>query len=391
MKNSNHKHASPMNKEPIYLDYNATTPIDPEVAEAMLPYLYEHFGNPSSIHPYGKATRRAIDHARQQVASLINCQSDEIIFTSGGTESNNMVIKGVAQARQTHGNHIIVSSVEHPAILEPCAYLADYEYKITHVPVNHYGQVSPNDIEKALTPATILISIMLANNEVGTLQPVQEISRLAHARDVLMHTDAAQAIGKIPVDVQHLDIDYLTIAGHKLYAPKGIGALYIRSTRSLPKFMHGASHELNRRAGTENVLGIVGLGQAAEIAGRDLQTNMHHMQAMRDRLLNGLRSNIDNLQRNGHPEHCLPNTLSVSFQHVEANTLLEQISVEVAASAGAACHADQVTVSTVLKAMNLSLDYAMGTIRFTTGKATTPADIDRTVKIVAEAVSELRS
>lgn len=376
---------------PIYLDYNATTPIDSEVAEAMLPYLYEHFGNPSSAHLYGRVAHKAVEDARQQVATLLNCHPAEVVFTSGGTESNNMAVKGVAEARRAEGRHIITSAVEHPAVLEPARVLARRGYDVTILPVDEYGMVSVREVEKALTPGTILVSIMMANNEVGTLQPIAEIAELAHAHGALVHTDAAQAVGKVPVDVAALGVDFLTVAGHKLYAPKGIGALFLRSGIVLPKFMHGASHEDNRRAGTENVLEIVGLGKAAEVAQRGLEQNANHMRAMCDRLYEGLLAKLEGVRRNGHPRQCLPNTLSVSFQGVQANTLLERISGLVAASAGAACHADQVTVSAVLSAMGVPLDFAMGTVRLSVGKFTTQAEVDTAIQCIAEAVQVLRA
>lgn len=376
---------------PIYLDYNATTPIDREVAEAMLPYLYEHFGNPSSAHAYGRVAREAVEQARAQVAALLNCRPEEVIFTSGGTESNNMVIKGVAAAYAERGRHIITSAVEHPAILEPCEVLARRGYEVTVLPVDGYGRVDPEDVARAIRADTILISIMLANNEVGTLQPVAEIAQIARAHGVLMHTDAAQAVGKMPVDVAALGVDFLSVAGHKLYAPKGVGALYVREGVSLPKFMHGASQERDRRAGTENVLEIVGLGKAAEIARRDLPQHVAHMQALRDCLYKGLAERLDGVRHNGHPEQTLPNTLSIGFRGVEANALLERIGKRVAASAGAACHADRVTISHVLKAMGVPLEFAKGTLRLSTGRLTTPQEIDEAVEVIAEAVQALRN
>jgi len=382
-----------MTPSAIYLDYNATTPIDRRVAEAMTPYLYEHFGNPSSAHPYGVAAKRAVEHARAQVASLLGCQPAEIVFTSGGSEANNNAIKGVASAYRALGNHIITSAIEHPAVLEPCRWLENQGYRITVLPVDADGLVDPAAVERALTPDTILVTVMHANNEVGTIQKIAAIAAIAHRHDVLMHTDAAQSMGKIPVQVDELGVDLLSVAGHKMYAPKGVGALYIRSGVRLTKFVHGADHEANRRAGTENVLEIVGLGQAAEIAGQDLERNAAHMRAMRDRLWAGLTLELDTpglLKLNGHPDERLPNTLSVSFRAVEANTLLSEIGEQVAASAGAACHADQVDVSTVLAAMQVPLEYAMGTVRFSVGKMTTAEEIDRAVEIVSGAVRRLQ-
>ncbi|HEC21481.1 MAG TPA: cysteine desulfurase [Chloroflexi bacterium] len=380
-----------MPEKPVYLDYNATTPVDAEAVAAMLPYLSERFGNPSSAHPYGREARQAVERARAQVADLLGCQPEEIVFTGGGTESNNTVIKGVAEAYREQGKHIITTAIEHPAVLEPCEWLATRGYQVTILPVDEHGRLTPATLEKALMPGTILVSVMLANNEIGTIQPLAEVARLAHARGALVHTDAAQATGKIPVDVKALGVDFLSVAGHKLYAPKGVGALYIREGLRLPKFMHGASHEANRRAGTENVPGIVALGQAAEVARRDLSENMAHMRAMRDRLWEGLSARIPDIRRNGHTEHGLPNTLSVSFRNVEANALLERISDRVAASAGAACHADEVSVSAVLQAIGLPLEYAMGTLRLSVGKMTTPQEIDTAVAALVEAVGELRT
>ena len=380
-----------MPEKPVYLDYNATTPVDAEAVAAMLPYLSERFGNPSSAHPYGREARQAVERARAQVADLLGCQPEEIVFTGGGTESNNTVIKGVAEAYREQGKHIITTAIEHPAVLEPCEWLATRGYQVTILPVDEHGRLTPATLEKALMPGTILVSVMLANNEIGTIQPLAEVARLAHARGALVHTDAAQAMGKIPVDVKALGVDFLSVAGHKLYAPKGVGALYIREGLRLPKFMHGASHEANRRAGTENVPGIVALGQAAEVARRDLSENMAHMRAMRDRLWEGLSARIPDIRRNGHAEHGLPNTLSVSFRNVEANALLERISDRVAASAGAACHADEVSVSAVLQAIGLPLEYAMGTLRLSVGKMTTPQEIDTAVAALVEAVGELRT
>jgi cysteine desulfurase len=376
----------------IYLDTNATTPIDPRVAQAMEPYLHEIFGNPSSSHVYGIKAREAVERAREQVAGLLGCQPAEIVFTSGGTESNNMAIRGAAAALKSRGNHIITSAVEHPAVLEPCRYLESQGFRITVLPVDEFGRVDPTKAAAAITDETILISIMHANNEVGTIQPIEEISKLARERGVMFHTDAAQSVGKIPVRVDKFGIDLLSIAGHKFYAPKGVGALYIRSGVEIEKLMYGASHEAGRRAGTENVLEIVGLGQAAEIADDDLNTNAAHMSEIRDRLWQGLQDELDDPQSmrlNGHRDQRLPNTLSVSFRGVEANTLLAKIGNRVAASAGAACHAEGVDVSSVLRAMDVPLAYAMGTIRFSVGKRSTAAEIDQAVQVVIKEINVL--
>ena len=265
---------------PLYLDYNATSPIAPEVADAMLPYLYEHFGNPSSLHAFGLQVKFALENARKQVASAINCDPEEIIFTSGGTESNNLAIRGYAFANRHKGQHIITSAIEHPAVIEVCRYLETQGFQVTILPVDRYGLVNPTDLKNALTPSTILVSIMHANNEVGTIEPIRELTQIAHSVDAIFHTDAAQTLGKIPVDVQALGVDMLSIAGHKLYAPKGVGALYVRNGVQLAKLMYGANHEVGRRPGTENVLEIVGLGQACEIAQRDLEKNMARIHSL---------------------------------------------------------------------------------------------------------------
>ena len=375
---------------PIYLDYNATTPIAREVADAMMPYLYEHFGNPSSSHPYGVATRQAVEAARAQVAALLNCQPTEVVFTSGGTESNNYAIKGVALAHRERGNHVITSAVEHPAVGKVCQWLETQGFRVTVLPVNEFGLVAPADLEQAITSDTLLVTVMHANNEVGTIQPITELAEIAHRHGTLLHTDAAQSVGKIPVDVNVLGVDLLSVAGHKLYAPKGIGALYVRSGVRLAKLLHGAGHEGGRRPGTENVLEIVGLGQACQAARRDLEKNAAHFRAMRDRLHQDLVRELGegSVRLNGHPEKRLPNTLSLGFHSVAAHTLLAEIGEQVAASAGSACHADTVSISAVLKAMQVPVDWAMGTVRFSTGRATTAEEIDRVVGIVAEAVRQ---
>jgi len=378
-------------KKPIYLDYNATTPHDPEVIAAMRPYLEEHFGNPSSSHWYGIQTKKAIENARIQVAVLLNCEPDEIVFTSGGTESNNYAIKGVAFSLQGKGNHIITTQIEHPAVIEVCKFLEQCGFEVTYLPVDEFGLVNLSDLEKAIKPQTILITIMHANNEIGTIQPIEQISKLAKELGIITHTDAAQSVGKIPTDVNVLGVDLLSIAGHKIYAPKGIGALYIRRGLHLEKFIHGADHERGRRAGTKNVLEIVGLGKACEIAKRDLEKNMLQMREMRDRLHNGLRERLEGIKLNGHPEKRLPNTLNLSFQGIEANMLLSKIKDYVAASAGAACHAAGVEISYVLKAMNVPQKWARGALRFSTGRMTTSSEIKKAINIIVNFVIELRN
>ncbi len=382
------KNTKPLN--PIYLDYNATTPIEKEVAEAMLPYLYGHFGNPSSNHVFGVIANNAVVKARKQIAALLHCKPREIVFTSGGTESNNFAIKGAAFANRDLGNHIITSSIEHPAVIEVCKYLEKKGFEITCLPVDGFGRVNPDDVKKALKPETILISIMHANNETGSIQPIGAISKIARENNILFHSDAAQSIGKIPVDVLEMGVDLLSVAGHKLYAPKGIGALYIKEGTTLEKLIHGADHEMNRRAGTENVLEIVGLGKACEIADRDLPRNAAHYKEMRDLLFEKLKSGVQDIRLNGHSEERLPNTLSIGFANIEANSLLLEMK-GVAASAGAACHTDSAGASSVLRAMNVPGKYAMGTIRFSTGRGSKEADMEKAALEIIAAVEKLKT
>ena len=372
----------------IYLDYNATTPIDPRVAEAMLPYVHGLFGNPSSGHSFGLAARRGVDVARGQVASMLGCSPDDLIFTSGGTEANNHAIKGVAEAHCQRGNHIITSSIEHPAVTEVCRYLERHGFKVTYLPVDKFGLVDPGDVENAITPETILVTVMHANNEVGAIQPIAEIADIAHRHGALVHSDCAQSVGKVPVRVDELGVDLLSIAGHKLYAPKGIGALYIRPGVKLEKLMHGANHEQDRRAGTENVIEMAGLGRACELIERNIPAYSAHMAAMRDRLEQGLLDSAMDARINGHPQKRLPNTCSISFRGVEADRVLASLPT-VAASAGAACHSDRVEVSHVLAAMNVPEEYAMGTLRLTVGRFTTEEEIDQAAAEILEVVGSL--
>lgn len=376
--------------KPIYLDYNGTTPHAPEVVAAMRPFLEVEFGNPSSSHWYGIAPKQAVESARKQVAGILNCRPQELFFTSGGTESNNHAIRGTARALRARGNHIITGAFEHPAVLEVCRYLEKEGFETTFLPVTGDGLVDPAEVEKAIRPTTVLITIMHANNEVGTIQPIAQISQIAKEHGIVMHTDAAQSVGKIPTDVQDLEVDLLSVAGHKVYAPKGIGALYVRPPLKPEKFCHGAGQERGWRAGTENVLEIVGLGKACEIAARDLQRNMAHMQRLRDRLHKGLAAELTDVRLNGHSVKRLPNTLSLSFKGVEANRILEEIGLELAASAGAACHSDTVEISHVLEAMKVPLEWAKGTLRFSVGRMTTTEEIDKAIDILTRAVKKLR-
>jgi len=376
-----------MKQKPIYLDYNATTPIDLEVIDAMTPFLKEHFGNPSSSHYFGQKAKEAIEKARGQVADFLNCNSNEIIFTSGGTESNNYAIKGSAYTLRNKGNHIITSKIEHPSVLESCKFLQSKGFKVIYLPVDEFGMISLYDLEKAIKPKTILITIMHANNEIGIIQPLEQISRLAKKYNIILHTDAVQSAGKIPTQVSNLGVSMMSIAGHKIYAPKGVGALYIKRGIKLTKLIHGAGQESNARAGTENVLEIVGLGKACEIAGRDLDKNTANMKVMRDRLYNGLIKKISDLKLNSYFENCLPNTLSISFKNIDANLLLGKINNLLAVSSGAACHSDKSEVSGVLKALNVPYEWAKGTIRFSTGKMTTAYEIDDAINIIKNNIS----
>ena len=377
----------------IYLDYNATTPIDPLVAEAMLPYVHGLYGNPSSGHIFGRSARAGVDHARVQVASLIGCSPDDLMFTSGGTEANNHAIKGVAWANLSTSpgerrNEIITSNIEHPAVTEVCQWLVGRGFRLTFVPADEFGMIDPRRVQEAISADTLLVSIMHANNEVGTIQPIAEISEIAHRNGALMHSDCAQSVGKIPVRVDELGVDLLSIAGHKLYAPKGIGALYIRPGLRLDKFMHGAGHEEGRRAGTENVIGMAGLGKACELIEQNLFQYSSRMSRMRDRLEQGLLSPSGDRRVNGHPERRLPNTSSIAFRGLEADRILSNLP-SVAASAGAACHSDRVEVSHVLAAMNVPEEYAMGTLRFSVGRFTTADEIDRAIAEVNKVAASM--
>lgn len=374
----------------VYLDYNATTPIDPEVANEMLPYIQSFFGNPSSSYSIGRDNKEAVNRARKQVADLINAKPEEIVFTSGGTESNNHAIRGIASANSEKGKHIITSSVEHPAVTEVCRYLNSQGYEITYIPVDMHGKVNPKDVENAVRPNTVLITIMHANNEVGTIQPIQEIASIARKNKIMFHSDAAQSVGKIDTNVMTLDVDLLTIAGHKLYAPKGIGALYIRQGTKIENLMYGAGQEKGIRPGTENVPYFIALGKACAIAQRDLERNSAHMHRMRERLLSGLRQKLGSLIKlNADLKNCLPNTLSIAFGKVDAHTLTSLIGNEVFISTGSACHADSCEISSVLKAMNVDIKTATCTVRISTGKYTTDKEIDLTIHVISDNVLKL--
>src|SRR5262245_22589821 len=369
----------------IYLDYNASTPIDPAVAAAMRPFLGDRFGNPSSGHWAASGASSALEQAGSQVAALLGAESDEIVFTSGGSEANNLALKGIAWALKDKGNHIITSAVEHPAILGPCRFLEQQGFAVTIVPVDRVGCIDPDDVARAITPRTILISIMHANNEVGTIQPIIEISRIARAHGILLHTDAAQSVGKIATDVNVLGVDLLTIAGHKVYAPKGVGALYVRGGTPLEPLIHGGGHEGGRRAGTESAMLAVALGAACELA-RDFIA-MHGVRNLRDRFWQGLQERFDNrVVLNGHPDERLPNTLNVSFIGQVGTEVLARLD-GVAASTGSACHTGHVELSPVLKAMQVATEVGVGAIRFSLGRGTTQEELDEVADRLARIVT----
>lgn len=360
-----------------YLDFNASTPVDPVVAAAMRPFLEGAFGNPSSRHWASVPAKTALENARAEVAGLLGADPGEIVFTSGGSEANNLAIKGVFFARGGKGGHIVTTVVEHPAVLEPCRFLERLGAKVTYLPVDGTGRVDPDDVRRAVTPETTLISVMHANNEVGTIQPIAAIAAIAREHGVPLHTDAAQTIGKIPVDVDALGVDLLTVAGHKLYAPKGIGALYIRRGVELEPLVHGAGHEGGQRAGTESALLAVGLGAACALA-RDLGP-MDRVRGLRDRFWQSLQGVFDyRVVLNGHPEHRLPNTLNVSFVGQVGAEILAGLD-GVAASLGSACHAGRIELSPVLKAIGVPPEVGMGAIRFSLGRSTTAAEVDQVV------------
>jgi cysteine desulfurase len=367
----------------IYLDYNASTPIAPTVLEAMMPYLTTRYGNPSSSHIFGAECRAAIEQAREQVAALLVCSPDEIIFTSGATESNNMVIKGLAKAAGK-GSHFITSSIEHPAVLEPCRHLEKFDYRLTYLPVDRSGIIDPADLERVITSGTALVSIMHANNEVGTLQDIAALAKIAAAKGVPFHTDAAQSVGKVPVRLNELGAGFLTVAGHKFYAPKGVGALYVRNGAKLPPMLHGAGHERGMRPGTENLASVVGLGAACELAGRVMETEGLRQKALGMRLLDGLRSAGIRVQLNGHPSKKLPNTWNLSFEGYTSAQVMDALGKEIAVSPGAACHGDSVTASHVLVAMGVPETLSRGAVRFSFGRETTEEEIDRVVEILRQ-------
>ena len=376
-------------ERPVYLDYNATTPVDPAVFAAMRPYLEQEFGNPSSGHAYGQTAREAVDHARRQVSELLGAEPDEIVFTGGGSEADNLAICGVAFARRDRGRHIVTTAVEHPAVLHTCRYLERrHGFTLTVVPVDATGRVDPAAVGRALRDDTVLVSVMHAQNEVGTVQPVAEIAAAARGRGVAFHTDAAQSVGKIPVRVHDLAVDLLAVAGHKVYAPKGVGALFVRGGLKLESVIHGAGHEGGRRAGTENVAGIVGLGKACALAHEHLEEERRRLQGLRDELWRRLVAAIPGLRLHGDPERRLPNTLNVGVPGVAGEDLLAA-APGIAASTGSACHAGRTEPSGVLLAMGLAKDEALTAVRLSLGRFTTEADVRQAADLLIAAVTEL--
>ncbi|HOF05676.1 MAG TPA: cysteine desulfurase family protein [Syntrophales bacterium] len=380
-----------MSRENIYLDHSATTPTDPEVLGAMMRYFAHHYGNPASGHRFGREARQAIDTAREQVASLIGATPEEIIFTGGGTESDNLALLGAAYGETGKRNHIITSAIEHYAVLNTCKHLADRGFSVTFLPVDSQGTVDPDDARRAMTEKTLLVSIMHANNEIGTVEPLAEIAFEARRRGILVHTDAVQSVGKIPVRVSELGLDLLSLTGHKFYGPKGTGALYVRHGTNLAPIMFGGHQERGFRTGTENVPGIVGLGKACELAGRDLPWQMERMMALRQTLEKLISEKIAAVRINGHPFRRLPHVLSVSFRGVAGDAVVQELDRQgVAASAGAACTSGAVHISHVLAALGIPEDYGPGTVRFSLGKGNTEEQLCSAADLLAEIVGQLR-
>jgi cysteine desulfurase len=376
----------------IYLDYAATTPVHPDVVKEMLPYFTEYYGNPSSIYSIGQEAKEGIEVARTQVAALINARPEEVVFTGSGTEADNYAFKGLAFSKQTKGNHFITTAIEHHAILETARFLKERNFDVTFLRVDRHGLVDPDDVRKAITPRTIMVSVMHANNEVGTIQPIAEIARIARERGVLFHTDAVQTVGHLPIDVKEMGIDMLSTSAHKLYGPKGVGALYIRKGIQLESLIHGGAQEHSRRASTENVAGIVGFGKAAAIASKEMAAEATRLTGLRDRLINGLAAGIDHLTLNGHPTERLPNNVNVSVEFVEGESLCLNLDLEgICASTGSACSSSEAEASHVLLAIGVPPQLAHGSLRFTLGKWTQPEEIDRVISSLSSVTGKLRA
>jgi len=376
----------------IYLDYAATTPVHPEVVQAMVPYFTQYFGNPSSIHSCGQEARKGVEEARLKVADFIGARPEEVVFTSGGTESDNFALKGVAYANETKGNHIITNAAEHHAVLEPCHFLEKRGFKVTYLPVDQYGMVDPDSVRKAITSQTILVSVMHASNEVGTVQPIAEIGQITREAGVYLHTDAVQTVGHLPINVGELQVDLLSISGHKLYGPKGIGVLYIRKGTKITPFLQGGGQEEGRRGSTYNVPGIVGLGKAIEIARLDMGGEEIRLSDFRDRLIQGLLTKIEYTRLNGHPKKRLPNNVNVSLAFVEGEATLLSLDLEgICASTGSACTSESLEASHVLTAMKVPAEEARCSLRFSLGKWTTESDIEKVLDILPKIITKLRS
>ncbi len=376
----------------IYLDNAATTPTDKRVLEAMLPYFTEIYGNPSSLHAFGQGARRMMEESRDKIASFIGAKPEEIVFTSGGTEGNNSAIKGIAYAKRDKGNHIITSKIEHHSILEACRFLEKQGFEVTYLPVDKYGIVDPDEVKKAITDKTILISIMHANNEIGTIQPIREIGKIARDKGVYFHTDIVQTMGHLPVNVNDLNIDSLSASAHKLYGPKGVGILYLRKGVRMSSFMHGGDQEKGRRASTHNVPGIVGFGKAIELAKQEMATEAVQLTSLRDDLIKGILTRIDDSFLNGHPDLRLPNNVNVSIPYVEGESMLMNLDMEgIACSTGSACSSSSLEPSHVLCAIGLPHELAHGSLRFTLGRSTTKDDITYVLEVLPAIVEKLRA
>lgn len=375
----------------IYLDYAATTPVEEEVIKAMLPYFKEKFGNASTFYSYGQEARKAIEDARSLIADFVGAKPEEIVFTSGGTESNNYALKGVAYANQEKGNHIIATSIEHHSVSEPCKFLEKQGFKVSYLKVDKYGMVDPEDVKKEITDKTILISIMHANNEIGTIEPIKEIAKIAHERGIIFHTDAVQTFCHIPVNVDELGVDLLSVSAHKLYGPKGVGALYIRKGTKITSFLHGGDQERRRRASTENVPGIVGFAKAVAIAKEKMAEESEKLTKLRDKLISGILNKIDAVRLNGHPTQRLPNNVNISIEYIEGESMILNLDMEgIACSTGSACSSSSLEPSHVLLAIGLSHELAHGSLRFTLGRDTTESDIDYVLEVLPRIVKKLR-
>lgn len=376
----------------VYFDHSATTPVDHEVATTMVEYMTEKFGNPGSIHYFGREANKAVNEARESVAALLGATAKEVFFTSGGTESDNLALKGIAYANSKKGNHIITTSIEHHAVLHACEALEKEGFTVTYLPVDENAMVSVEDVKKAITDKTILISVMFANNEVGTIQPIKEIGQLAREKGIYFHTDAVQAVGNYPIDVNEYNIDLLSLSGHKLYGPKGIGAIYIRKGVKIKALQQGGSQERKMRPGTENVPGIVGLGKAAEKARLELSERMAHVQGLRDKLIKGIQEKIGDIKLNGHPVERLPGNVNFSFFYIEGESLLLNLDMKgIAGSSGSACTSGSLDPSHVLLAMGMTHETAHGSLRLSLGRGNTEADIDYCLEVLPKIVETLRS